>query len=229
MSTPRAGPSHDSSSRQAYSPEVMPSLGSAARTQKLCLADYPDSSKRSHATSPSPDRRNASGPSSAQTRKAPDQPRRLGKRDNIDHISTDELRDLTGSVYCRVPECPKKRASAAHGLCRDHRHKIADAFQGFYVATQNVVERLAIWDIKPLPEAQINNPFIRHCDHLSTTWCRIGSSLKKLCTTLKLEKPSASTKKARGNHEAQNHGCRGDGPGVSRYTNKYFIISALEM
>jgi len=165
VSTPRAGPSHDSSSRQAYSPEVMPSLGSAARTQKLCLADYPDSSKRSHATSPSPDRRNASGPSSAQTRKAPDQPRRLGKRDNIDHISTDELRDLTGSVYCRVPECPKKRASAAHGLCRDHRHKIADAFQGFYVATQNVVERLAIWDIKPLPEAQINNPFIRHCDH----------------------------------------------------------------
>ena len=69
----------------------------------------------------------------------------------------------TSAAHCHVPECPKM-PEANHGLCRDHRDYIIDAFEQFYVAAQNLVEALALANIKVLPEAAIDNPFIRLCD-----------------------------------------------------------------
>lgn len=69
----------------------------------------------------------------------------------------------TSAVHCRFRDCPKT-PEANHGLCRAHRAHISDAFQQFYVAAQNLVEDLALADIKVLPEATVDSPFIRLCD-----------------------------------------------------------------
>jgi hypothetical protein len=78
-------------------------------------------------------------------------------------LSADKVGQRATSDHCCVPDCRKKPVSA-HGLCLGHREQIADAFERFYMAAQNVVEDLVICDIKSLPKAKIDNPFIRHCD-----------------------------------------------------------------
>jgi hypothetical protein len=62
----------------------------------------------------------------------------------------------------------REKAASAHGLCCRHRNLIAEAFERFYVAAQNVVENLATWNFKSLPDAQIDSLFIRDCDDFLT-------------------------------------------------------------
>jgi hypothetical protein len=90
-------------------------------------------------------------------------PRLVKNQNKADRPSADKLVRRLTSDHCCVPDCRKKPVSA-HGLCLGHRDQIADAFKRFYVAAQNVVEDLVICDIESLPEAEIDNPFIRECD-----------------------------------------------------------------
>lgn len=67
------------------------------------------------------------------------------------------------SGRCRVPSCVKK-TRLVHGLCHKHRDQIAYAFEQFYLAAQGLIEDLQSCDLKVLPSARIDNPFIRLCD-----------------------------------------------------------------
>ena len=102
------------------------------------------------------------GPSSA-TRKTSKRSRPAKNQNEADCRAAGKFGRRPTRHHCRVPDCREKPASV-HGLCRDHQVQIADAFERFYVAAQKVVEDLVVCDIKSLPEAQIDNPFIRHCD-----------------------------------------------------------------
>ena len=96
-------------------------------------------------------------------RKGSNRPHPVKKHQKADRRSVGKVGEPPTWEQCRASNCLKK-PSSAHGLCHDHGKQIADAFERFYLAAQNVVEDLAIWEIKSLPEAQIDNPFIRHCD-----------------------------------------------------------------
>ena len=100
---------------------------------------------------------------SSVVRKGPNLPKPAKKHHEVDRRSVGKVGEPPTWDQCRAPNCLKK-PSSAHGLCHDHGKQIADAFELFYVAAQKVVEGLATWEIKPLPKAQIDDPFIRHCD-----------------------------------------------------------------
>jgi hypothetical protein len=99
--------------------------------------------------------------SAVRKKQSPSKP--LKKHHEVDRRSVGKVGEPPTWDQCRAPNCLKK-PSSAHGLCHDHGKQIADAFELFYVAAQKVVEGLATWEIKPLPKAQIDDPFIRHCD-----------------------------------------------------------------
>ena len=90
-------------------------------------------------------------------------PDRQTKQSRAARQATDNLAGHPTSHNCRVPGCPRK-PSSAQGLCDDHWNKVTAAFEQFYVAAQNVIASLTVCDIKVLPEARIDDPFIQRCD-----------------------------------------------------------------
>jgi hypothetical protein len=125
------------------------------------------------------------GSTSSAKRERSNRPHREKKQNRADRQAADNLGDRPTSDNCRVSGCPRE-PSSAYGLCPDHRNKIADAFEQFYVAAQNVIENLAVCDIKGLPEAQIDDPFIRRCDrflkHTMPHWLEDQDASSKIRT-----------------------------------------------
>ncbi len=85
------------------------------------------------------------------------------KRNHREQSAANIRRRSRRSAHCRVPECPRT-PDGDHGLCLDHRDQIANGFQRFYVAAQSLVEDLSFANIRLLPVASVDDPFIRHCD-----------------------------------------------------------------